>query len=136
MPAAVWTVPAERDQVAPLRHRVIAHAAQHDVAEPPINDLALAVSEAVTNAVMHAYEGRPKPGNVTVCLDIEPDKNRVEVTVADDGDGMVPRPDTPGLGLGLPLIAQLAETFQVGTPPTGTGTEIRMTFHLPVYGEG
>ena len=134
MTTAVWTVPAERDQVAPLRHRVIAHAAEHNVAEPPINDLALAVSEAVTNSVVHAFRTRD-PGHVTVCLDIEPDQNRVELTVADDGDGMVPRPDTPGLGLGLPLIAQLAETFQICTPPQGTGTEIRMTFHLPVYAD-
>ena len=132
MPTAVWTVPAERDQVAPLRHRVVAHAAENNVAEPPINDLALAVSEALTNAVVHAFRTR-EPGQVTVCMDIEPEDNRVEVTVADDGDGMVPRPDTPGLGLGLPLIAQVAETFQIGTPPSGTGTEIRMTFHLPVY---
>jgi serine/threonine-protein kinase RsbW/stage II sporulation protein AB (anti-sigma F factor) len=134
MSTATWTVPAEREQVAPLRHRVVAHAAEHNVAEPPINDLALAVSEAITNAVVHAFRRR-EPGHVTVCLDIEPEINRVEVVVADDGDGMVPRPDTPGLGLGLPLIAQVAETFQIGTPPTGQGTEIRMTFHLPVYGK-
>ena len=132
MTTAMWTVPAERDQVAPLRHRVVAHAAEHNVAEPPINDLALAVSEAVTNAVVHAFRTR-EPGHVTVSLDIEPDINRVEVVVVDDGDGMVPRPDTPGLGLGLPLIAQVSETFQIGTPATGSGTEIRMTFHLPVY---
>ena len=134
MTTAVWTVPAERDQVAPLRHRVIAHAAEHDVADPPINDLALAVSEAVTNAVVHAFQTRD-PGHVTVCIDIEREHDRVELTVTDDGDGMVPRPDTPGLGLGLPLIAQLADTFQICTPETGTGTEIRMTFHLPVYGD-
>lgn len=134
MTTAVWTVPAERDQVAPLRHRVIAHAAEHHVADPPINDLALAVSEAVTNAVVHAFQARD-PGHVTVCIDIERERDCVELVVIDDGDGMVPRPDTPGLGLGLPLIAQLAETFQIGTPETGTGTEIRMTFHLPVYGE-
>lgn len=132
MPAAEWRVPAVPDQVAPLRHRVIAHAAENHVAEPPINDLALAVSEAVTNAVVHAFRER-EPGHVTVRLAIEPEANRVELVVADDGDGIVPRPDTPGLGLGLPLIAQVADSLEIVTPPHGPGTEIRMTFHLPVY---
>ena len=133
MPAAVWTVPAVPDQVAPLRHRVVAHAAEHEVAEPPINDLALAMSEAVTNAVIHGFQTR-EPGHVTVCLDIERARHCVELVVTDDGDGMVPRPDTPGLGLGLPLIAQLTASLQIGTPPAGNGTEIRMTFDLPQYG--
>lgn len=126
---AMWTIPADRDEVAGLRHRVVAHAAQHNVPEPPINDIALALSEAVTNAVIHAYEGTD-PGQITVQLDIDSGDNRVRVLVADDGHGMIPRADTPGLGLGLPLIAQLAEVFEIRTPPSGKGTEICMSFRL------
>jgi serine/threonine-protein kinase RsbW/stage II sporulation protein AB (anti-sigma F factor) len=126
---ATWQIPADRDEVAPLRHRVIAHAAEHDIPEPPINDIALALSEAVTNAVVHAYEGR-EPGHITVRLDIDRGAGRIRVIVADDGHGMIPRPDTPGLGLGLPLIAQLAQAFEIRTPPNGQGTEICMAFQL------
>jgi serine/threonine-protein kinase RsbW/stage II sporulation protein AB (anti-sigma F factor) len=45
------------------------------------------------------------------------------------GRGIVPRPDSPGLGLGLPLIATLAESLELGTGPDDE-TEVRMTFEL------
>jgi serine/threonine-protein kinase RsbW/stage II sporulation protein AB (anti-sigma F factor) len=42
---------------------------------------------------------------------------------------MLPRPDSPGLGLGLPLIATLAETLELGRS-TDDRTEVRMTFNI------
>jgi serine/threonine-protein kinase RsbW/stage II sporulation protein AB (anti-sigma F factor) len=42
---------------------------------------------------------------------------------------MLPRPDSPGLGLGLPLIATLAESLELGTG-INERTEVRMTFLL------
>ena len=42
---------------------------------------------------------------------------------------MLPRPDSPGLGLGLPLIATLTESLELGTG-AGEQTEVRMTFRL------
>ncbi len=51
------------------------------------------------------------------------------VVVRDNGRGIVPRPDSPGLGLGLPLIATLAETLELGKDGT-EHTEVRMTFRL------
>ena len=51
------------------------------------------------------------------------------VTVRDEGTGMAPRIDSPGLGLGLPLIAQTAHSLEVRQAPTG-GTEMRMSFRL------
>jgi serine/threonine-protein kinase RsbW/stage II sporulation protein AB (anti-sigma F factor) len=53
---------------------------------------------------------------------------RLTVVVHDEGRGMLPRPDSPGLGLGLPLIATLAESLELGTD--GGSTEVRMTFRL------
>jgi serine/threonine-protein kinase RsbW/stage II sporulation protein AB (anti-sigma F factor) len=47
---------------------------------------------------------------------------------------MLPRPDSPGLGLGLPLIATLTETLELGRSPDNR-TEIRMTFRLQPDGE-
>ena len=54
--------------------------------------------------------------------------NRLVVGVEDDGGGMAPRPDSPGMGLGLPLIRQLAESVQVDA--LRPGTRMRMRFAL------
>jgi serine/threonine-protein kinase RsbW/stage II sporulation protein AB (anti-sigma F factor) len=54
---------------------------------------------------------------------------RLMISVRDEGRGMLPRPDSPGLGLGLPLIATLAETLELGRSDDDR-TEIRMTFRL------
>src|SRR3712207_7980924 len=58
-------------------------------------------SEALTNVVLHAYpEGEPGPVTVTA----EINDSAIDVTISDEGRGMVPRPDSPGAGLGLPII--------------------------------
>ena len=88
----------------------------------------LAVSEAVSNVVVHSYRNTERRGEFTVAVEWEDD--RLHVTVRDHGCGMQPRADSPGAGLGLPLIASLADTFSVAAPPDG-GTELSMTFPLP-----
>ncbi len=93
-------------------------------AEPPLNDIGVALSEAVTNVVNHAYVGRD-PGSMRVRVEIGPQE--VEVSVEDQGSGMVPRPDTPGLGLGMPLIATLSDRFDVRAPSSG-GTRLCIWF--------
>ena len=55
--------------------------------------------------------------------------SRLTVVIRDSGRGIVPRPDSPGLGLGLPLIATLAESLELGTDDVDH-TEVRMTFRL------
>jgi hypothetical protein len=51
------------------------------------------------------------------------------VLIADDGTGLRPRGRHSGLGLGLALIAQLADEFEILSRSTG-GTELRMQFKL------
>ena len=131
MASASWSIPALPQEVPALRSAVASYAVEHEVHDPPINDLRLAVSEAVTNAVLHAFRHGP-PGKVDVSLEIDRNNNEVTVVVTDDGVGMAPRPDSPGLGLGLPMIATLAHTMEIRTPPGGQGTELCMTFALPV----
>jgi serine/threonine-protein kinase RsbW len=82
----------------------------------------LAVNEAVTNAVVHAYAEQEGSIAVTVALSGE----ELTVTVADSGAGLLPRADSPGLGVGLPLIAQLADRLDVHSGDDGT--QIRMSF--------
>jgi anti-sigma regulatory factor (Ser/Thr protein kinase) len=88
--------------------------------------VALAVTEAITNAVVHAYVGAAEPGEIEVVVTPMPDTG-LEILVCDDGRGMVPRHDSPGVGLGLPLVATLAERFEVHAR-SGGGTRVLMAF--------
>jgi serine/threonine-protein kinase RsbW/stage II sporulation protein AB (anti-sigma F factor) len=132
-PVAEWALPAHEASVPELRSAVQAFAAAQGADRALLTDLALAVSEAVTNAVIHAFFDR-EPGTVRVCASAGVDE--VLVVVADDGRGMQPRPDSPGLGMGLPLIGQLTAHFDIRVPEGG-GTELSMTFAAPgVRGQG
>jgi serine/threonine-protein kinase RsbW len=96
-------------------------------AQKPVREAArLAVSEAVSNVVVHSYRDSDG-GDFT--LRVEWGRGELRVIVRDEGCGMAPRMDSPGAGLGLPLIATLADSFSVTAPPGG-GTEVCMTFPL------
>ncbi|HEV2770753.1 MAG TPA: ATP-binding protein [Solirubrobacteraceae bacterium] len=89
-------------------------------------DVALAVSEACTNVVLHAFrDNRHAPPEFV--LEAWPVDDGVRVVVADQGQGMGPNPDSPGLGLGLAVIARVAESCEVRRARP-TGTELRLTF--------
>ena len=92
----------------------------------------LAVSEACTNAVVHGYaEGSPE----TFTVEAELLGDELRIVVRDRGRGMVPRPDSPGLGLGLPLISQMADRVEVRAPRDGNGVELCMIFPLSATAE-
>ena len=97
--------------VAEARAAVTAFAQSAGATADALAAVSLAVSEAVTNAVLHAYLDRDTPGTVEVRAHSEDEK--VVVVVADEGRGMLPRTDSPGLGLGLPLIAQMTQSLEV-----------------------
>jgi anti-sigma regulatory factor (Ser/Thr protein kinase) len=86
------------------------------------------VSEAVTNAVVHAYRDRERPGEVHVSASL--DEDGVDITVADDGVGLRPRTDSPGVGLGMPLIADLADRVEFSAADPGT----RVAVHFVLMG--
>jgi serine/threonine-protein kinase RsbW len=99
--------------------------------EMMIGDVAVAVSEACTNAVLHAYRDGHANGNGDAprfCIATERAAEVVKVTVSDDGCGMRPRSDSPGLGLGVALMAALSDHMVVGTQPDGSGTVVAMSF--------
>jgi anti-sigma regulatory factor (Ser/Thr protein kinase) len=88
-------------------------------------DVALAMSEACTNAVLHGH--RDGAGGLFRVV-VRGVHDQVRVTVIDDGCGMAPRPDSPGLGWGLPLMAALSDSLRVRPAAGGTGTVVSMTF--------
>ena len=121
------TVPAVAENVAPLRHAVVDLANRHGVSEDVKTDLALAVGEACANVVVHAYP----PGDVgPLIVHAEIKDGEIVIEVCDQGQGMTPRPDSPGLGLGLPLIANLADRLEIKDGSGGLGTQLCMAFSL------
>jgi serine/threonine-protein kinase RsbW len=119
------TCSALPDEIARLRHAFGAFARTIGLARTLTDDIAIAISEAATNSVVHAYPDGP--GDVTLFADAS-DPRMVRVTIADDGDGMKPRPDTMGLGLGLPLMAELADHLAIAPGEGGRGTRVSMEF--------
>jgi serine/threonine-protein kinase RsbW/stage II sporulation protein AB (anti-sigma F factor) len=115
-------VPARPEHVSSLRKAAQAFASEHGITDD--SAVGLAVSEAATNAVLHAYPDGDD-GEIRLVCCAYPD--RLVVVVRDWGTGMRPRPDSPGLGLGLPTIATLCGGFDVEAAD-GAGTLLRMQF--------
>jgi serine/threonine-protein kinase RsbW len=123
-------LPARAENVAVVRHAFGGLAEVLSVDEQTLADIKLAVTEACTNVVIHAYEP-DEDGSLEVDASIR--DRRLKVVIRDRGRGIVPRPDSPGLGLGLPLIATLAESLELGKDAQDN-TEVRMTFALDEAG--
>ena len=119
------TLPARAENVAVVRHAIGGLGEALAIDDQTLSDLKLAVTEACTNAVVHAYPDGEGPLEVAAYVGDE----RLLLVVRDEGRGIVPRTDSPGLGLGLPLIATLAEALELGTDDADR-TEVRMTFRL------
>ena len=119
------TLPARAENVAVVRHAFGGLGEALHVPDQRLSDIKLAVTEACTNVVIHAYPD----GEGAMEIDAEIDDRRLRITVRDEGRGILPRADSPGLGLGLPLIATLAESLELGKGEDES-TEVRMTFSL------
>lgn len=113
------------ESVGVVRHAACDLARDAGADEATVGQVALAVSEACGNAVVHAYP----PGELgPLTFEASAAEGELSVRVADRGRGLAPRPDSPGLGLGLPLMSRLATALRIEPGPGGAGTEIRMTF--------
>jgi serine/threonine-protein kinase RsbW/stage II sporulation protein AB (anti-sigma F factor) len=113
--------------VPELRRAVRDFASSNGVADPPLADIGLAISEAVSNAVVHSYRSDPEPGSVEVAARWT--GSELRLVVADHGLGYGPRTDSPGIGLGMPLIAAVCDGVEI-RPREPRGTEIHMCFSL------
>lgn len=129
MAFASWSIPALADEVIGIRREAIRFARRHGVPEDRVADMRLAISEAVSNAVIHAFRIQDLPGTVTVSIDITSERF-AEVVVRDDGIGMTRRSDSPGLGLGLSIIDHLADETERRRPTDGVGFELWMRFRF------
>lgn len=118
LPAVAASVPRARTLAARF-------AREAGLSQERLHRLRLAVSEAVTNVVVHAYRGRP--GTVSVAAAIA--AGELWVLISDSGCGYQTPSDSPGLGLGLALIADACDDFVIAERAEG-GTEARLLFTL------
>lgn len=120
--ALYLTVPARGQHLGSIRRLAREFAEHHGVTRP--EDVELAIGEACANVLLHAYVDQP-PGPVHLHGVV--DATLVYLTIADEGLGMAPHVDGPGLGAGLPIIAAVTERLQV-TDRHPSGVQLTMGF--------
>jgi serine/threonine-protein kinase RsbW len=113
--------------LTPIRYAVTSFADEVGVSQRTRDAIALAVSEAASNAIIHGFIEADEPGRLVITASML-DPERLRIVVSDDGCGMQPRLDSPGLGLGLPLISQLTERVDFGANGGSSGTVVTMDF--------
>ena len=124
--------PSKSSNEAFARMSAAAFASQLDPTMEELGDIKTAVSEAVTNAVVHAYPDAI--GTVQVRVRILPDE-RLEIAVKDHGVGIadVAQARTPMYttggeersGMGFTIMESFMDTLRVKSVP-GRGTTVTM----------
>jgi serine/threonine-protein kinase RsbW len=124
-PEVLLVMPARPEGVGVVRQALAGVADALDFDASVLADMKMAVTEACTNVVVHAYD---EEGMIEV--EMLAAEDGLTIVVRDHGTGIQPRParhGAPALGLGLPLIAALSDAFEL-RGSAGSGTEVRMTF--------
>jgi len=115
------SIPIQGGLGAPRAARRLVHSRlDGELDSARLLDVALIVSELVTNSVLHADVGPHQ----SLTVDLELFGDRLRITVTDPGSPLEPQllaptPGTPG-GLGLRLVDQLSTAWGVGHDPIGT----------------
>jgi len=118
-PAVPAAVPLARGALAEM-------AAVAGAGGERLEEIRLAVSEALTNAVVHAYRDADA-GRFHVTAAVA--SGELWVLISDDGCGLHAWNDSRGLGMGLSLISRLSDDFAIVTRASG-GIEVQMRFDL------
>ena len=122
-PAVPGSVPVARQELVAFANDIGADADQ-------LHAIRLATSEALTNVVMHAYASR-SPGSISLTAGLA--GSELWILIGDDGGGLRSASESPGLGVGLALIAQASDALTIMNRSNG-GTEVRMCFTLDADG--
>ena len=116
-------LPIRPESVAAARHEVQRYAKRQGI-DP--QRVALAVSEAMTNALVLGSGNQSRDAAVRIAAHLHGDA--LMVSVADEGPGVKPHLPRDQLGLGLMLIAATADSVCIEALP-GAGTRVVMRFH-------
>jgi serine/threonine-protein kinase RsbW len=128
------TIPARAEYITLCRLALTGIARVRDLPEEVLADLKLALTEATSNSVRHAYSSEEEAGVVQISYELLPDRLVIEVT--DEGEGFDPA-DAEGApeelsegGLGIAIIRAIADDVQIGTQPNGRGSRLRFEKEL------
>jgi serine/threonine-protein kinase RsbW len=124
--------PARAEELAGLRTAVWRYALEQGASQEVGQAVRLAVGEALTNIVMHAYVGR-EVGLMSVQAWLDEEEHFC-VEVLDEGHGLIPRADSPGLGLGLGLMAQMSDDLRIANREAAPGTSVYLRFSMAASG--
>jgi serine/threonine-protein kinase RsbW len=117
-------LPARAENVALVRHTVACAAQERGLPLHMVEDIRLAVTEACTNVVRHAYADE---GDMRV--DVSLSGPGMQVIVEDEGRGIGASTDSDGPGLGLPLIAALVSELEIDR---GRARGSRVSMHFAI----
>jgi serine/threonine-protein kinase RsbW len=123
------TIPARAEYISLCRLALTGIARVRDLPDEVLADLKLALTEAASNSVRHAYVGADHAGLVEISYELLPDRLVIEVT--DEGEGFDPAAaDGPPEelsegGLGIAIIRAIADEVEIGKQPDGRGSRLR-----------
>jgi serine/threonine-protein kinase RsbW len=123
------TIPAKAEYITLVRLALSGLSLLRPLDDETLGDLKLAVTEACSNSIRHAYrDGRE--GAVQVSYELYPD--RLVVEVSDDGKGFTASEQASAAqgplsegGLGIAIIRELADELDVGPGTSGKGSRLR-----------
>ena len=124
------TIPAKAEYITLCRLALTGLARLRPLSDEQLADLKLALTEATSNSVRHAYPGAE--GSVEIAYELHDDRLVIEVT--DEGEGFDPVEEsgngdlenlTEG-GLGIAIIRSIADEFELGKGPGGRGARLRL----------
>jgi len=121
------TIPAKAEYITLCRLALTGISRLRPLSEETLADLKLALTEACSNSVRHAY--REGDGRVEIVYELEPDRLAIEVT--DDGAGfeaqrvLADGEELSEGGLGIAIIRAIADELELGPKPDGPGSRLR-----------
>ncbi len=121
-----WEIPPDPRHIGVVRRAVASFASRAGMDAPALTDVQVAVSDAVTNAILQADAARDRR---CVRVDAEQAGGELIVRVREAGSGNEQPPICPLLGPRLSMIAALAQRFGVRRCEGGA-TELRMHFAI------
>jgi serine/threonine-protein kinase RsbW len=122
------TIPARAEYITLCRLALTGIGRLRELSDELLADLKLALTEAASNSVRHAY-GDKDPGVVEIAYELFPDRLVIEVT--DEGEGFDPAQAEDNAvelsegGLGIAIIRAIADEVEIGAQPGGRGSRLR-----------
>jgi len=122
------TIPARAEYITLCRLALTGIARLRALPDELLADLKLALTEAASNSVRHAYGGEDA-GMVDISYELLPDRLVIEVT--DEGEGFDPNEaegpadELSEGGLGIAIIRAIADEVEIGSQPGGKGSRLR-----------